>query len=212
MDTTVLVIIAVGVAILFDIAFVWYGRNRQISPIKSDQNRGFQKKIQRSYQHLSNVPKKIKNLPGRVLTKEKFSVGILTSCSIPQNAIDELNESAASQNATAKITKVSAVFVDEFWCVIVEYTNNATRDTYKLYKTLYRQNVTCTSHITRSTCRDLWLGSPGHRASALEKFLTKQQTANPLCSPDLLLSVIKWMGANQYVADMPGNAPPGILV
>ena len=105
MDTTVLVIIAVGVAILFDIAFVWYRRNRQISPIKSDQNRGFQKKIQRSYQHLSNVPEKIKNLPGRVLTKEKFSVGILTSCSIPQNAIDELNESAASQNATAKITK-----------------------------------------------------------------------------------------------------------
>ena len=54
-----------------------------------------------------------------------------------------------------KSQKVSAEFADEFWCVIVEYTNNATRDTYKLYKTLYRQNVTWWSDTVNETTYEI---------------------------------------------------------
>jgi exoribonuclease R len=46
-------------------------------------------------------------------------------------------------------------------------------------------------------------------SKALEEFLNKERTADPLRFPDLSLVVIKLMGAGEYVADAPGKESPG---
>ena len=44
---------------------------------------------------------------------------------------------------------------------------------------------------------------------ALDKFLIKEKAADPLRYPDLSLTVIKLLGAGEYMADLPGDKAPG---
>jgi VacB/RNase II family 3'-5' exoribonuclease len=46
-------------------------------------------------------------------------------------------------------------------------------------------------------------------SKALEEFLTKEKAADPVGFPDLSLTVIKLMGAGEYVAELPGDTAPG---
>jgi len=46
-------------------------------------------------------------------------------------------------------------------------------------------------------------------AKALEEFLIRQKTVDPQHFPDLSLSVIKLLGAGEYIAELPGGTAPG---
>jgi len=46
-------------------------------------------------------------------------------------------------------------------------------------------------------------------SKALDKFLLAQQAADPLTFPDLSLSVIKLLGAGEYIVEMPGDKAVG---
>jgi ribonuclease R len=46
-------------------------------------------------------------------------------------------------------------------------------------------------------------------SKALEDFLVKQKTVDPIRFPDLSLSVIKLLGAGEYVAELPAGEAPG---
>jgi exoribonuclease-2 len=46
-------------------------------------------------------------------------------------------------------------------------------------------------------------------SKALDEFLIKAKAADPLGLPDLSLAIIKLLGSGEYIAELPGDTPPG---